>query len=104
MAVRAAAGTPDQPTLGTATSHYRIQTTYSELSRALFSSLLEPNQCNMLLGMDFLRKAKRCLTVSINGVVLFDEDVVAEFVKQAAAVVAQAKNKLAELPTPPPAQ
>jgi hypothetical protein len=36
MAIRAAAGTPDQPTLGAATSHYRIKTTYSELSRGAF--------------------------------------------------------------------
>ena len=36
MAVRAAAGTPDQPTLGAATSNYRIKTTYSELFKGAF--------------------------------------------------------------------
>jgi hypothetical protein len=36
MAIRAVAGTRDQATLGAATSHYRIQTTYSELSRGAF--------------------------------------------------------------------
>jgi hypothetical protein len=41
MAVTAAAGTPHQPTLGAPISHHRLKTTYSELSRALFSSLLE---------------------------------------------------------------
>jgi len=36
MAITAAAGTPDQPTLDAATSNYRIKTTYSELSRGAF--------------------------------------------------------------------
>src|SRR5882724_3684115 len=36
MAIRAAAGTPDQATLGAATSNYRIKKTYSELSRGAF--------------------------------------------------------------------
>jgi hypothetical protein len=36
MAIRAVAGTRDQATLGAAPSHYRIQTTYSELSRGAF--------------------------------------------------------------------
>jgi predicted aspartyl protease len=38
--------------------------------------VLEPNECTVLLGMDFLRKAKRCLSVSVKGVVLTDEDTV----------------------------
>jgi hypothetical protein len=36
MAVRAAAGTPDQPTLGAATSHTRLNIAYSELSTGAF--------------------------------------------------------------------
>jgi hypothetical protein len=36
MAITAAAGTPDQPILGAATSHNRLKTTYSELSRGAF--------------------------------------------------------------------
>src|ERR1017187_10077262 len=38
--------------------------------------VLESNQCGLLLGMDFLRRAKRSLTVSEKGVVLVDEHVV----------------------------
>ena len=38
--------------------------------------VLEPNECTLLLGMDFLRRAKRCLTVSVKGVVLTDENAV----------------------------
>ena len=41
--------------------------------------VLEPNQCSPLLGMDFLRKAERCLSVSINGVALIDETVIQSF-------------------------
>ena len=41
--------------------------------------VLEPNECTVLLGMDFLSRAKRCLSVSVNGVALTDEDVVAQF-------------------------
>ena len=40
MVIRATAGTPDRPTLVAATSLYRIKTTYSELSRGAFFSLL----------------------------------------------------------------
>ena len=36
--------------------------------------VLEPNQCSPLLGMDFLRKAERGLSVSINGVGLIRRD------------------------------
>lgn len=43
--------------------------------------VLEPNQCNPLLGMDFLRKAERCLTVSVNGVALIDESVIQPFLE-----------------------
>ncbi len=46
--------------------------------------VLEPNQCGLLLGMDFLRKAKRCLLVSAKGVALVDEDVVERFLSAAA--------------------
>ena len=42
MAITAAAGTPDQPTLDAATSNYRIKTTYSELSRGAFQ---QPASC-----------------------------------------------------------
>ena len=41
--------------------------------------VLESNQCSTLLGMDFLRRAKRCLTVSVKGVALVDEDLVKQF-------------------------
>ncbi len=43
--------------------------------------VLETNECGLLLGMDFLRRAKRCLAVSVNGVALFDEDAVAVAIK-----------------------
>jgi predicted aspartyl protease len=38
--------------------------------------VLEPNQCGLLLGMDFLTKARRSLMVSRLGVALVDEDLV----------------------------
>jgi predicted aspartyl protease len=41
--------------------------------------VLEPNQCGLLLGMEFLRRAGRTLAVSTKGVVLIDEATVAEF-------------------------
>jgi len=47
--------------------------------------VLEGNHCGMLLGMDFLRKAKRALVVHENGVLLIHEDVVKEFGKLVAA-------------------
>jgi predicted aspartyl protease len=47
--------------------------------------VLEPNQCSPLLGMDFLRKAERCLSVSVNGVALIDESLVQKFLETVAA-------------------
>lgn len=44
--------------------------------------VLEPNQCGLLLGMDFLRKAKRCLTVASGRVALIDEGLVKNFVDE----------------------
>ena len=38
--------------------------------------VLEPNDCTILVGMDFLRQAKRCLTVSVKSVALIDEDMI----------------------------
>lgn len=46
--------------------------------------VLEPNPCTVLLGMDFLRTAKRCLSVSVKGVVLTDEELVDQFLAAAA--------------------
>jgi len=45
--------------------------------------VLEPNDCTVLLGMDFLRRAKRCLSVSIKGIALTDEDLVEQILKSA---------------------
>jgi predicted aspartyl protease len=61
--------------------------------------VLEPNQCSPLLGMDFLRKAERCLTVSVNGVALIDESLVQKFLE---TVAAQANTSVpAETAAPP---
>lgn len=50
--------------------------------------VLEPNECTVLLGMDFLRRAKRCLSVSVKGVALTDEDTVEHFLTAIATHVA----------------
>lgn len=64
--------------------------------------VLEPNQCTMLLGMDFLRKAKRCLSMSVKGVALTDEDMVDQFLsaieKAAAAHSESPKDEGPKLP------
>lgn len=44
--------------------------------------VLESNQCDLLLGMDFLRQSKRALAVSIQGVALVDEEIVTKFLTQ----------------------
>jgi predicted aspartyl protease len=44
--------------------------------------VLEPNQCGLLLGMDFLRQARRALVVSEKGVLLIDEKIVAAGVEK----------------------
>jgi predicted aspartyl protease len=54
--------------------------------------VLEPNDCTILLGMDFLKKAKRCLTVSDKGVLLADEDLVTQVVDAVQAHVAAATS------------
>jgi predicted aspartyl protease len=51
--------------------------------------VLEPNQCGLLLGMDFLTKARRSLMVSKLGVALVDEDLVQKLLE---AVMDQAKK------------
>ncbi len=51
--------------------------------------VLEPNQCGLLLGMDFLTKARRSLMVSRLGVALVDEDLVQKLLE---AVMDQAKK------------
>jgi predicted aspartyl protease len=57
--------------------------------------VLEPNQCSPLLGMDFLRKAERCLSVSVNGVALIDESVVKNFLETLAAQATPARPNAA---------
>jgi predicted aspartyl protease len=42
--------------------------------------ILEKNNCGLLLGMDYLRKSKRSLVVSEQGVILLDEAVVSQVV------------------------
>ena len=67
--------------------------------------VLESNQCGLLLGMDFLRRAKKSLIVSINGVVLVDEDVVEQSVKaiaELAAAQAAGADGASHIPTASP--
>lgn len=62
--------------------------------------VLEPNQCSPLLGTDFLRKAERCLSVSVNGVALIDESVIQNFLEAAIAQAAKPVSANPAVPSP----